>query len=101
MQAQTPDERRQYARRPCEAPATLSNPTPDPRRREDPHDTRQVSGVNLSGHRGVGFVSDRPLRPGTYHRIRLPDQPHAAGPEVRVTHCSACEQGYAVGGELV
>ena len=96
---QDANERRRENRRPCETPATLSNPTPDPRRAGDPYDTREVGGVNVSG-RGVAFVSDRPLAPGTYHRIRLPGEAAATGPEVRVRHCRPGDDGYVVGGEL-
>ena len=92
-------ERRRHFRERAAAPATLSNPTPDRRLGRDPYDTRQVNEVNVSG-RGVGFLSDRPLQIGTYHRIRLPGNIRAAGPEIKVRHCKATGHGYVIGGEL-
>ncbi|MEL7239906.1 MAG: hypothetical protein AAGK78_13695, partial [Planctomycetota bacterium] len=34
----------------------------------DPHDTLGIRSMNLSRH-GVGFESDQPVRPATFHRI--------------------------------
>ena len=92
-------ERRRHRRERCVESATLSNPTPDRRLGRDPYDARPVAEVNVSG-RGVGFFSDRPLQVGTYHRIRLPGDLRAAGPEIKVRHCKPSKDGYVVGGEL-
>ena len=93
------EDRRAESREPLDERVRVSNPTPDPRRAGDPYDSREVADVNVSG-RGVGFVSDRPLAPGTYHRIELPGVLSHAGPEVRVRHCTPTADGYVVGGEL-
>ena len=85
----------------CEA--WLSSPTARPRRAGegdnfDPHDTAEIRGVNLSRH-GVGFVSDTPVKPATFHRIVIGVGPAKIECEVRIAHCAKCEDedGYYVG----
>lgn len=81
--------------------AYLSSPTPRPRRAGepedyDPHDTVAIRSLNLSRH-GVGFVSQQPVPPATFHRIVIELGPTTVNCEVRIAHCAPCEDGYYVG----
>lgn len=88
------DDRRRSERRPCICEAWIWSPTSS----ED-DDRRLVSALNLSRH-GVGFESDQPVEPGTFHRIELRLGPQTIRAEIRILHCRRGDGGFEVGAEF-
>lgn len=59
-----------------------------------------MAAVNLTRH-GVGFESDQPIEPGTFHRVELRVGPQTIRTEIRILHCHPNDDGgYLVGAEF-
>ncbi|HMO27591.1 MAG TPA: PilZ domain-containing protein [Tepidisphaeraceae bacterium] len=89
------EDRRRSDRRPHVVEAWICSPTSS-----DPEDRVEVLAVNVSRH-GVGFESDTPIAPGTFHTMEIGIGEQTMRHEVRVSFCRKTEHGrYDVGAEF-